>query len=267
MTPLTFVRGIGEVATLYGVEESVLLDAVVFWVRENRSKKENFRDGRWWTYNSIHGLEEMFPWWTGKQIRRIINSCRDKGALLVSNYNKEGRDRTMWYSPSDELLKLYGEDWSSDVPICPNGQMHLPKRADPFAQMGTPLPCNNHVYNTPLPPKGGRRARKRHEPREMPDWNPERFNGLWSFYPKKGRKDKQAAMDAWDKLKPDDDLINTIARALVKLKASDEWSRGIGIPYVATFLNGARWKDAEELDGSAMIPPERSRWAEDEEVL
>ena len=72
-------------------------------------------------------------------------------------------------------------------------------------------------------------------------------------------------MDAWDKLKPDDALIDRIAKALVKLKATEEWQRGIGIPYVATFLRGARWTDADELDA-----PDRtvgSGWADDDEVL
>ena len=111
------------------------------------------------------------------------------------------------------------------------------------------------------------RARNRKEPREAPDWKPERFSGLWQFYPKDGRKDKQRAMDAWDKLHPDDDLIDTIARALVKLKATEKWKRGIGIPYVATFLNGARWADADELDTPNDQADAGSGWAEDEEVI
>ena len=101
--------------------------------------------------------------------------------------------------------------------------------------------------NTPLTPQaGGRRRRK--EPRNAPDWKPERFDGLWKFYPAKGRKSKQDAMDAWDALKPDDALVDTIARALKKLKATEEWQRDVGIPYVATFLRGQRWLDAEETD-------------------
>lgn len=72
-------------------------------------------------------------------------------------------------------------------------------------------------------------------------------------------------MDAWDKLQPSDALINHIARALVKLKATEEWRRGVGIPYVATFLRGARWTDADELD--APDDTQGSGWANDEEVL
>ena len=109
--------------------------------------------------------------------------------------------------------------------------------------------------------------RKRKEPREHPDWKPDRFDGFWKFYPKDGRKAKQRAMDAWDKLSPDDDLIATIARALVKLKATESWKRGIGIPYVSTFLNGARWTDADELDAPSEPSDSGNGWAEDEEVL
>lgn len=143
---------------------------------------------------------------------------------------------------------------------------------DPSPQKGgDPSPQNcgieqsNGFNNNPHTPKGGRRKRK--EPREAPDWKPERFAGLWQFYPKKGRKDKQSAMDAWDKLHPDDALIDTIARALIKLTATEDWKRGIGIPYVATFLNGSRWKDADELDAPDNPSGSDGGWAEDEEVL
>lgn len=249
MTALTFVSGLGPVALRYGLEESIFLHTIVFWARENRSNGQNFKDGRWWTYNSVQGMTEIFPWWSAKQIRRIINSCRDQGAVLIANYNKDGRDRTIWYSPSDELWTLYGE---ANMGKCnfPNGQMQVSDGASEIAQTSEPLPCNTHVKDTPLPPKGGRGGRRRNKPpREAPDWKPERFAGLWQFYPKKGRQNKQDAMNAWDDLQPSDDLIATIGRALQKLKATDDWQRGVGIPYVATFLRGARWENAEELGG------------------
>lgn len=165
MNPLTFVRGVGSVAIKYGVEEAILLDTIVFWARENKSRGENFKDDRWWTYNSIKGLAEIFPWWSQKQLRRILNSCIEQKALLVGNYNREKRDRTIWYSPSDDLLLMYGEDWTGKC-ICPNGQMEMPKRADGDAQMGTPLPCLNPCSNsmdTPQsPPEGSKGKNRQH---------------------------------------------------------------------------------------------------------
>ena len=149
---------------------------------------------------------------------------------------------------------------------------------NPAGRIAPPSPQKRGVeqYNSfnnipPIVPQGDMRAhkrkRKRKEPRERPDWKPDRFDGFWKFYPKDGRKDKQRAMDAWDKLSPDDDLIATIALALIKLKASESWKRGIGIPYVSTFLNGARWTDADELDAPSETSDSGSGWAEDEEVL
>ena len=114
---------------------------------------------------------------------------------------------------------------------------------------------SNIKNNPPLPPTGGRRRKK--EPRANPDWKPERFEGLWKFYPAKGRKSKQDAMDAWDALKPDDALIDTMAKALRKLKATEEWQRNVGVPYVATFLRGQRWLDAEEEDAPEEAPRAR----------
>lgn len=145
--------------------------------------------------------------------------------------------------------------------INPAGEVAPPSPqncGDPLPQKGgdpSPQNCGVEQYNsfnnnTPHTPQGGRRGKRRNEPREAPDWKPERFAGFWAFYPAKGKKDKQAAMDMWDKLRPDDELINTIARALVKLKATDDWQRGVGIPYAATFLNpkNARWQDADEAE-------------------
>lgn len=118
----------------------------------------------------------------------------------------------------------------------------------------TLLESNNRSNIPPISPQGERRVRKRKEPRPAPDWKPERFEGLWNFYPAKGRKSKQDAMNAWDALKPDDALIDTIARSLKKLKATEEWQRDVGIPYVATFLRGERWTDADAVDAPEDAP-------------
>ena len=134
--------------------------------------------------------------------------------------------------------------------------------------------CHVEQYNIfnnipPIVPHGDVRARKRKRkaPRDAPNWLPERFEGFWKFYPREGRKDKQRAMDVWDRLHPTEELVDTIARALVKLKGTEEWKRGIGIPYASTFLNGARWTDADELDAPSEPSGSGSGWVEDEEVL
>lgn len=250
MEPLTFVNGIGEVAMRYGVEESILLHTIVYWVRENRSKGENFRDGRWWTYNSVRGLAEIFPWWTEKQVRRIVNSCVEQGALIVGNYNKDGRDRTVWYSPGDKLFLMYGETHSVKS-ICPNGQMHSTKRADASAQMGEPLPCSNSCNNTPLTPQGdsggdGTKKRKRKRNATTPQYKPEWFERFWAKYPPRdGRKDhRKEAIAAWDKLQPSLELCHAMSKALDPKNWPRRWfdENGRYIPLASTWINGRRWE-------------------------
>lgn len=113
-----------------------------------------------------------------------------------------------------------------------------------------------------VPPGGGRRPRKKKEPRDAPDWKPERFAGFWQYYPRS--ENKQKAMDAWDRLKPSDELITRIAKALVVLKQTRDWQEGVGIPHAATFLNNARWEDAE---GAAIRRTSPAGWAPDPEVM
>ena len=156
-TALTQISGYAHVAERYGFEEAVFLDSIVYWYRTNRANNRNFRDGRWWTYNSIKAFEEIFPWWSAKQIRRIANSCRDQGALIAGEYNEDRRDRSLWYTPGDELLALYGLAAQTGKCTCPNGQMQAPKGADECAQMGKciyGIPCINHecTYMTPYSP-------------------------------------------------------------------------------------------------------------------
>ena len=135
MKPLDRINGQAAVARRYGLEEAVFLDYLMFWYKENRANQRNFRDGRWWTYNSVNALSQIFPWWSVKQLRRIAESCRTKGAILAGNYSADHRDRTLWYTPSDELLALYGTCGEGSC-VCPNGQIDLPNQADTFAQTG-----------------------------------------------------------------------------------------------------------------------------------
>lgn len=97
----------------------------------------------------------------------------------------------------------------------------------------------------------------------MPAWKPDRFDGLWNFYPEKGKKDRAAAVREWDRLKPDDPLIDEIARTLARQKASDEWQRGIGIPYLCRYLSHQRWRDV--VSQTAAEPPHG--WEADPEVM
>lgn len=75
------------------------------------------------------------------------------------------------------------------------------------------------------------------------EWLEKSFGQFWSAYPKK--TSKQQAFKAWDKLKPDEDLLSRILASLERQKKSVQWTKDGGqyIPYPATWLNGRRWED------------------------
>ena len=99
-------------------------------------------------------------------------------------------------------------------------------------------------------PSNDKRTRRR-EPKEAPDWKPERFAKFWQLYPR--GEAKQAAIRAWDALKADDDLLIVMGRALLSQMASREWTEGVGIPYAATWLNQRRWTDTNKTPASPSV--------------
>ena len=94
------------------------------------------------------------------------------------------------------------------------------------------------IINPPKPPKG-RRAYKEHS-----DYEPEIFDRFWTSYPI-GR-DKQGAIREWDRLKPNRQLMQTMAAALVEqkktLSAEDPHDR-YPFPYAIRWIRDRRWED------------------------
>ena len=95
--------------------------------------------------------------------------------------------------------------------------------------------------------------RKRRATKSAPDYRPDTFARFWAAYPR--GEDKQGAIAAWDELRPDDATLQAMSRALVRQRASEEWQRGIGIPYAVRWLRRRRWED--EIKAPAP-PPENA---------
>ena len=232
-----------EVAQVYGVDGAIFLHFMAFWVRKNRANKRHLHDGRIWTYNTLGALTELFPFWSRRQLERIIANLKEQGALLTGNYSEDKSDRTVWYALADSVLEVY----KIPPPISPNGEMHITKRGDPFHQT---VKCNkdtvtNQLYIPPIVPQEGTGdkgpKKRRRATKESPDWMP----------------DTPRAIRAWDKLKPDEALQAVMGKALAIQVASNMWQRGVGIPYASTWLNGRRWEEVtvEEPEEDAGADP------------
>lgn len=81
-----------------------------------------------------------------------------------------------------------------------------------------------------------------------------RFDKFYNHYPRK--TNKQAAVKAFNKLNPDNALLEVMIVALEQQKLSDQWQRGV-IPHPATWLNGKRWTD--EMTHEETIEEQYSR--------
>ena len=269
----------------YGVDVAVFIENIRYWSETNAKIHENFIDGRYWVYYSLDGFSRLYPIWSRDQVKRIIVKCKDAGLLLTADYNNNPYKRTKWYALSNNALDIYG------ITVTNDGlwrECHI-DRADGtdyigrnrHVEGGESATCTSGEIATSIeekgekkgekekePPKpplqGGaseKKQRKSREPKAAPDWKPERFEGFWRMYPLK--KSKQAAIRAWDSLRPEDGLIAAMGRALQRQLASPEWQRklreeaGQGIPYPASWLNGRRWEDEVQTAQSAIPPPPR----------
>lgn len=105
------------------------------------------------------------------------------------------------------------------------------------------------VSELDTPPK----RKRRRSTKSVPDYKPELFERFWAAYPR--GEDRQGAVAEWDSLRPDHETMLAMSRALVRQKASEEWQRGIGIPYAVRWLRRRRWED--EIKAPAP-PPERA---------
>jgi uncharacterized protein YdaU (DUF1376 family) len=76
----------------------------------------------------------------------------------------------------------------------------------------------------------------------------DQFETFWKIYPKKVSKEN--AKKAWIKIKPNDDLIVKITKAVKDQKLSEREQQFI--PHAATWLNNKRWED--EIAGTTQKP-------------
>ena len=183
------------------------------------------------------------------QVRRLVGLLEKAGYLLREQAHDDGGKfaknvYVLQEKPPLSRNQYDGEPLKS--PLSGNADIgETRQREKPLSVSATQSKnVETKAYNNPpySPPKGDGAEPRKQRSKTTPTWKPERFEGFWAYYPR--GENRMGAVRAWDRLKPDDALIETIGRALQVLKASPAWRDGVGIPYAATFLNGRRWEDA-----------------------
>jgi hypothetical protein len=130
-----------EHARQYGLPEAVMISNFQFWITKNRANKENAREGRTWTYNSIKAFTDLFPYLSVGQIRRTLDRLVELQVLVTGTFNERAVDRTKWYAFYDECIFL-------------PQQNHLPNPANASVESGKSLYKTdvNTDVNTDKPP-------------------------------------------------------------------------------------------------------------------
>ena len=122
-----------ELAEQYGVDEAIFIHNLYFWIWHNEANGKNIieHEGvtRVWSYNSMAAFSIIFPFWSHRQMERIVNSCREQGLVITANLNKDKKDRTLWYAVTEKVV------------------MHYTKKCD--TPHGT-VKCIDNIYNINL---------------------------------------------------------------------------------------------------------------------
>lgn len=117
-------------AVTYGLEEAIFCQELCTWCKHNAANGKNIREyeGKTyaWSYNTLDALSQMFPFWTKRQIERIVKSCREKNLVIASNFNDSQYNRTLWYTVTETVISIYA-----------NGDMT-------FHRLGK---CKDSIYN------------------------------------------------------------------------------------------------------------------------
>jgi hypothetical protein len=125
------------VAEKLGVNAAIVVQNLQFWIKKNEANNKHFHDDRYWTFNSIKAWKDLFPFWSDRQIRKILDDLIEKGIIIKGNYNELKYDRTLWYAFTD-----YG------ISILHNCQMKVTDLSNRSDKNVEPIPDINTDINT-----------------------------------------------------------------------------------------------------------------------
>ncbi|WP_204247505.1 helix-turn-helix domain-containing protein, partial [Flavonifractor sp. An4] len=142
-------------------------------------------------------------------IRSALGEMEQAGYLIRTRSHGEGGKFTgVIYNIRDQAEPLSGK------PTTVEPTLEKPSSENP-TQLNKDI-SNKDLINPHSPPEGDGPQRKKRQRRlkSVPTWKPERFEAFWDYYPR--GEDRMGAVEEWDKLQPDDALIDRMARALAR---------------------------------------------------
>lgn len=207
-------------AMLNSLDEAVILQQIHYWIE----KRQNYREGRYWVYNSMENWMQQFPWIKSRTtLTRYFNNLEKKGLLITGNYNKAGFDKTKWYTIdystlSDFEQRLYRTCTTSDQNLVNGMNRTCTTNTIDYTEITSESTTNKQANAVSADADLS-----------------ESFNELWNLYPKKqGKKDAFRHYKAWRK-KSKDNTDDYLLRKLNECKAylaANQWLHP---------MNGSTW--------------------------
>lgn len=151
-----------EIAQEYGVKEAIFIQYLFWWQQKNKADNRNFHTveiirpngekmqvSGYWTFNSMQVFTKIFPFWTHRQIRTIIENCRMKEAIYTARMNQKKYDNTLWYLLKEPVVKkLNAEVKEQSLGYTESEESNI------FAEKVQPIPVSiqqlkkNYIHNS-----------------------------------------------------------------------------------------------------------------------
>jgi len=183
------------VAEECGVMAALIFHHFAFWIQKNHADGKHFYDGKWWTYVTTSGLQEIFFYMSVSQIKTAVKKLTDAGLVISGDYNQNRFNRMKWYSITEKGWSLYSKQKST---IRDDVKSPLLERSNNTSRVAKNRQCNNinnNICNTLIDKDKGlidkgidkdilciSAGNARNPSTEELD---EFFKSLWKLYPKK----------------------------------------------------------------------------------
>lgn len=212
------------------------------------------------TYPSVRNIADA----TGlseRQVQRYLKGFVTRGILAIEDNEGGGRGKTRIYrfTYANGVTLPDGEKGDIDEErvtpmterVTSNDTVSNIERVTPEAAKGdisdekgdiyaraNPEPSVMNHQRELSPPSPSKRKRG-----ELTEAQQDRFDRWYAVYPKK--RSKLDAVKAWQKIDPDDALVDRMVAKVAEWADSHEWTKDNGqfVPNPATWLNRGQWED------------------------
>ena len=95
-----------DAAKTVGIVPAILLDSIAHWCIHNKANGKNFREGAYWSYNSVRAFSALFPYMKKSAIEKALKDLESGGYIRSGVFNERPYDRTKWYTVTKAGMEL-----------------------------------------------------------------------------------------------------------------------------------------------------------------